>query len=303
MSLFTKEINNRDDWDKMLGSISVFTPLVEHIMNKTNLPLAKIEKALHGTNAVFKTGNYIVKIYAPNLSGIDDFTEFNNELFGTNRANKLGVPAPKVIADGFIDDKYCFAYMVTEYINGIGLDEVFKMASDCEKVAIARKLRTITDKMNIPCEPFNSINVFDDKGRYPCWDKYPERFKMERLEYIKSCDYGKNVFVHGDLGRDNILLTSQGELYIIDFGDAVLAPKAYEHVLLVLDFNFDPALRQGYFYDYISDAFVQMCFDGLLIHEYAIEYVEEHIGDADEFHSLEDLRNWLKQKIELCQYR
>ena len=62
MSLFTAQINNWDDWGKLFQSISAFTPLVEHIFHKENLPYANIENLKPGTNAVFKVGEYVIKI-------------------------------------------------------------------------------------------------------------------------------------------------------------------------------------------------------------------------------------------------
>mgnify|MGYP000873546730 FL=1 len=44
MSLFTEQINSWQDWGRVFQSISAFTPLVEHIMDKENLTPAKIER-------------------------------------------------------------------------------------------------------------------------------------------------------------------------------------------------------------------------------------------------------------------
>ena len=298
MNLFTEQINNWDDWGNIFQSVPAFTPLVEHILAKEKLPSAKIENLTPGTNAVFKVGDYVIKIFAPTESGIDQSLDLQTELFATSRANKLGISAPKLITHGFIEDKYRWAYMITEYIHGMELGEAVKTMTNCEKTDIARKLRVITDKMNTSCEPFNGIDVINDKVRYRRWDIFPECFKAERLAYIKARDYGEKVFVHGDLCLDNILLTSQGELYIIDFADAALAPKIYEHAhmayVLGYDTDFDPALLRGYFEDYTADEFMEMCFNGLLIHDFGGSIVTDCIGKADEFQGLADLREKLR---------
>jgi thiamine kinase-like enzyme len=184
-----------------------------------------------------------------------------------------------------------------DYIDGVDFEKFSANFNDSEKFAFAKRLREITDKMNKPCEPFNGIDIINDNGRYRRWDKYPEPLKTERLAYIKSRHYGEFVFVHGDLCLDNILLTPQGELYIIDFADAVLAPKIYEHALMPYSFEFDPALIRGYFADYDAGEFMEMCFDGLLIHDFGGSIVEDIAGEADKFQSLEDLREKLKQKF------
>jgi thiamine kinase-like enzyme len=299
MSLFTEQINSWQDWGRVFQSISAFTPLVEHIMDKENLTPAKIENLTPGTNAVFKVGSYIVKIFAPAESGIDQTPDLQTELFAVQRANEIGVSAPKLTADGFVEDKYRFAYIITEYIEGVEFTEAVKVMTDEQKIIIGRKLRGVTDKMNTPCKPFNSIDVINDKGRYRRWDKYPERFKAERLAYLQSRNYGEKVFVHGDLCGDNILLTPDGDIYIIDFADAVLAPIVYEHALVAVElFDLNKALLQGYFGIHSSDELTEICFEGLLIHDFGGDIAEQHIGRPDELQCLEDLRRKLKLKIE-----
>jgi len=296
MNLFTEQINNRQDWERIFHSIQVFEPLAEYIFKKENLPTLKIEGLTPGTNAVFKSGRYVVKIFAPAESVVDQTLDFQTELFATNKANEMGVSTPKVIAHDFVDDKYRFAYIITEYIAGLEFTEAVKTMTSDEKVDFGRKLRSITDRMNRPCEAFNGIDIINDKGRYMRWSKYPERFKMERLAYIKTRDFGEKVFVHGDLCGDNILLTPQGELYIIDFADAVLAPKIYEHALVAVElFKFDPALLHGYFGEYTADGLAAICFNGLLIHDFGGDVVEQHLGKINEFQTLDDLQKSLNR--------
>ena len=299
MNLFKGEINGKQDWIELFQSASDFTPLVEHIFAVENLPFEKIENLTPGTNAVFKVGGYVVKIYAPEESGFSQSLDLQTELFSTRRANEIGVPAPKLITNGFVEDKYRFDYMVTEYINGVELEEAVKTMTDKEKIAVGRKLRGICDKMNTPCESFNDIDIMNDKGRYRCWDNYPENFKTERFAYIKSHNYGDNVFVHGDLCLDNILMTPSGEFYIIDFADAVLAPAIYEHALVAYAVELDPALLQGYFGDYSTDEFIDMYFNGLLIHDFGGGIVNDCFGEPDEFQTLNDLKVRITRKLRL----
>ena len=87
MSLFTEEINNWQAWEDVFQSIPAFSPLVEHILKRERLPIAKIENLTPGTNAVFKAGEYVVKIFAPADSGIDQTLDLQTELFATRRAN------------------------------------------------------------------------------------------------------------------------------------------------------------------------------------------------------------------------
>lgn len=305
MHLFNEQINNWSDWGRVFQSIPAFTPLIKHILLRGRLPLAKPKNLIPGTNAVFKTGRYVVKIFAPPESGIDQSLDLQTELFAIRRANDTGVSAPKLIAHGSVEDRYRFAYMITEYIDGIEFsDAVIKMTGD-EKIEVGRRLRAITDKMNTPCEPFNDIDVINDVGRYRRWNKYSERFRLQRLEYIKSCKYAGKVFVHGDLCGDNILLTPQGELFVIDFADAVLAPVIYEHALVAVElFDLDPFLLRGYFGNCSAYELTQVCFDGLLIHDFGGDIIENHIGKAEDFYGLDDLRDKLAHKIKMqCRFK
>jgi len=297
MSLFKEQISNWDEWGDIFQSLTAFAPLAEHILAKERLPATEIENLTPGTNAVFKAGDYVLKIFAPAESGIDQTLDLQTELFAVRHVYALGASVPKRIADGFVEDKYRFGYMITEYINGAEATQAVQTMTDDEKTVFGRKLREITDKMNVPCEPFNDIDVIYDKGRYRRWDDYPERFKAQRLAYIQGKNFGENVFVHGDLCLDNILLSQKGELFIIDFADAVLAPVIYEHALVAFAFELDPALLRGYFADYAMDAFIEMCFNGLLIHDFGGDIAREYFGKPDEMQSLDDLRQKLTQKL------
>jgi len=284
MNTFIEQINGKEDWAKIYQSIPAFKPLVEFIFKKENLPLAEIENLTPGTNAVFKVGEYVIKIFAPVESGYNQASDLQTELFAMRRVNE----SPQVIVDGFVDDKYLFNYMIMEYIHGVEVVEAVKTMTDDEKVEIGRKLRQICDSMNTPCEPFH------DGNRYNCWDEYPEHFKAERLAYIQTHDFGEKVFVHGDLCLDNMLL-KDGELYILDFADAVHAPVCYEHALVAFAFEFDPALMKGFFTDYTNDTFVEMIFNGMLLHDFGGAIVR----DLGEFDNLESLRNLIIRSIKL----
>lgn len=299
MHLFSEQINNWNDWGNVFQLIPVFSPLVEHILAKEKLPVERIENLTPGTNAVFKAGCYVVKVFAPAESGIDQTLDLQTELFATARANKIGVSAPKMVAHGFVQDKYRFAYMITEYVEGIEFADAVKFMSDDEKIEIGRKLRITTDKMNTACEPFNGINVIEDKGRHQRWDKrYSEHFKAERVIYIKSYNYSDDVFVHGDLCGDNILLTPQGELFIIDFADAVLAPLIYEHALVAVElFDLDPPLLRGYFGEFTANELTDICFNGLLIHDFGGDVVERHIEEPAKITSLNIMQERLYKMI------
>ena len=298
MNLFNEQINGKKDWERVFKSIAAFRPLVEYILKKEGLPAAEPEPLTPGTNFVARVGRYVIKVFTPEESGYKQEFDFESEMFATHRANELGVPSPKIIASGHIEDKYSFNYMITEHIEGTELTDVLKEMTESEKLDIGRRLRAATDKMNIPCAPFNKADPIKDKSNNWSWEEYPQRFKSERLEYIHTFNYGEKVFIHGDLCSDNILLTPHGELYIIDFADALLAPIICEHALVAIElFELDPALLKGYFGEYTADEMIEICFSGILIQGYGGEILPWNIGKPAEFKRLDDLKERLREKL------
>jgi len=297
MHLFTQTIASRRDWGKLYQSIPAFAPLAAHILSGENLSAAPLERLTPGTNAVFRAGDVVLKIYAPPESGFNEPDELHTEIYAMKRAGQLGVNAPRLIAEGRVNDKYEFDYLVMEFIPGIEFTEAVKGMSDGEKFKFGRALRSITDRMNTPCEPFNSIDAIHDRSRWERWGKFPKRFREERAAWIGTHDFGEFVFCHGDLCGDNMLISPRGEIYIIDFADAVLAPMDYEHALLAAEFDFDPALMCGYFGDEPWEQLARRCFEGLLIHDFGGDIVAQRIAKPEEIGCLEALRQKIYDKV------
>ena len=296
-SLFTAPVACWADWGKVYQSIPAFTPLAEHVLRGEGLPALPLEHLTPGTNAVFRTGAYVLKIFAPTESGMDQTLDLQTELFAMRRAGRLGISAPKLVAEGFVEDKYRFAYMVTEYIEGIEFAQAVKTMTDGQKLAFGQKLRAVTDRMNTPCGPFNGIDAIRDKSRWTRWEAFPGRFRQERAAWLEAHDFGEFVFVHGDLCGDNILLAPQGEIYIIDFADALSAPRSYEHALLAVEFDFDPVVLRGYFGEEAPETLAERCFDGILIHDFGGDIVKHRIAPPGEIGCLEALRQRVYSKI------
>ena len=294
---FSSEIHGRDSWTKIYQSIEAWEPLINFILDKESLHTSKVENLSPGTNAVFKSGEYVVKIFAPKESGYGDITVYESEIFALSFAQSHGVPVPKLIANGVVDDKYYFPYMVMDYIEGVEFSEHSKNFTDADKISFAERMREITDRMNKPCRNFNNIDV---KQRHSSWNDYEflENFKAERLEYIKSHDFGKMIFIHGDLCEDNILIDNQNNIYIIDFADAVKAPQSYEHAHIASQlFNFDKSYLRGYFGEYNTDELVDICFDGILLHDFGGYIVNDYLAEAKNINYLTDIRNILYDKL------
>ena len=266
--LFTRKIEDEKSWASLFGQKDCFKPLIEKIFAQNSLPVADIENVNQSTNAVFRVGKSIIKIFRPKEAGADE-RDYPSELFGLARALSLGISVPKILASGILSDKYDFPYIVTEFMEGTVLKDLFAGMDADEKYAVGRKLREITDRLNTPCEPFNYIEYPLLNDGYDDWLRslgYHQSFLDERRKYLSSAEPDKYalVFCHGDLSPCNILYDSDGALHIIDFACAILAPVCVEYGYFLFWFGFDKAFICGYFGETGIDELTEMCFCGFL---------------------------------------
>jgi len=297
---FTAQINNWDEWGKLFQDTETWYPLIKHIFQKENLPFVPIEKLTPGTNAVFKVGDYVIKIFAPTEAGMEVGTNFNTELFGIKRANALFVPAPKLIASGTVDDRYRFQYMVMEFINAVALGDIEEKLSYGDKVIIGQKLREINNKLNTPCDDFDPVDVLENAVKNDGWLDYPDSFNAERLGYIANMQIheSEKVYCHGDLNPDNIFIDNNLDLYIIDFADAMYAPARYEEALIACElFCFEKPYMFGYFGDYTTNEIVDLCATWLPVHDSGEHTLRCNIGPALKITSFSVMRERLYNLI------
>ena len=118
MSLFRRDINDWTSWTGVFQSIDAWRPLIEYIFKREGLPLADVEHLTPGTNAVFKIGGFVIKIFAPLASGLDTAIDIQTETFAIKRLAAAGIAVPKILASSAIEDKYLFRYMIMEFIEG-----------------------------------------------------------------------------------------------------------------------------------------------------------------------------------------
>jgi len=255
MNLFTARINNWSEWGKLFQDIETWQPLIKYIFQKENLPFFSIENLKPGTNAVFKVGDYVIKIYAPQKFGVTYGTNADVELFGLKLANKNGVPSPKLIANGIVSDKFEFRYIIMEYISGKMLGEIMDNLSYDDKVNIGIQVRNITDKLNVPCKNFSQDVLMEFTFDSEEWKKeeFPDSFLLERLEYLKGVQINENekVYCHIDFHVENVLVDYNMNIYLIDFADGMLAPALCEQAYIVSAlFCFEKPYMTGYFGEY-----------------------------------------------------
>jgi len=299
--LFSKNVEDEKTWAEIKKDIDVFKPLIANILQNEQLSQNEILSVKQCTNAVFKVGSLIIKIFAPNESGHDTERGYKSELFGQMRALSLGLTVPKILASGIIKDKYDFPYIVSEFIDGVELNGLLGNLETNKKYTLGMKLRKITDKLNTPCEQFNHIEypeviVSDGYNDWLIDLGYQKKFFDERIKYIRSLGINKNnlVFCHGDMAICNILYDSNEELHIIDFACSVLAPVCVDHSYVAFWTDFDKAFINGYFGEISIDELIEICFNGFLLSINGIDYLANGLEygfiDGKSCESIEDFK-------------
>jgi len=303
MSLFVETINDWDDWGRVFQSIPAFTPLVEFIFRAENMPFCGMENLTPGTNAVFKVGEHVVKIFVPPGLGQDFGVDVNVEIFGMRLAEARGVPAPRLIAEGLVQDKYPFRYMIMDYMPGKLLADIEDDLTYDEKIIIGQKLRDIADKLNVKCENFNPVDLLQLAIDSEEWDDegFPASFQAERLEYLRGLNIPEadKVYCHGDLHEGNILVDEHLNVYIVDFADAMFAPKEYELLYIASSlFSFEKPYMLGFFGEYSTEDIVELCMKWLPIHAWGHSTTAENLKPACEITSFDVMRERLWAFIE-----
>jgi serine/threonine protein kinase len=297
--LFKYDIINWNTWIKIYQSIEVFKPIIKQIFDNEKIFLNKIEHCTPATNAIFKAGSYIIKIYAPKETGMEtDGDDYKTEAFGLLRAEKININAPKIIAHGSIQDKYLFRYIIMEEIKGVEFSKIDETLSSDDKILLGRKLRDIFTKLNTECTEFNTVDCKKRSLLNKRWDIMPKTFNDDRIQYIKNINMSQKVYVHGDINPNNILLDCNDNLYVLDFADALLAPIEYEYIAIVCYlFCFDKSFMKGFFGKYENPEFIEKCLLGLLLHDFGANMIQCNLGNVDDIVSLDVLEERLSDVI------
>lgn len=290
--LFHEKIANLDDWGRFFQNRAAFTPLAREIFARCSLPFPGLESCTPGSNAVFRAGAYVLKIFAPEESQIGGEGEFLAEKYGLERAERLGVPAPRLVRWGTIQDKYLFRWMLLERVEGRLLAHAAQELSEAQWQDVGAQLRHWVERLDGPCEGSVGKPLRDpmSEGR---WKLFPEAFRRQRLELLADWQ-PEAVFVHGDLNADNLMVTPENRLVLIDFADSRTAPFETELAALVCDgFRFPKAYLQGFLGNNDRAALAKDLARGLLLHDYGAWIIRDRIGPPASFHTLDHLERSL----------
>jgi aminoglycoside phosphotransferase (APT) family kinase protein len=266
-----------------------FTPLIKEIFKKEGLEFKKLENCKPGTNGVFRVGKYIAKVFVPLESGYDSMPDYKAELFALERANLMGISVPKLIANGQVEDRYLFRYLIMDFVEGETLGDIKCTLTKKQKMDIGEQLRYIVQSWATPCENFNGIDVIQRTLNSKRWQDAPTDIREAQKRYLENLKGEPFVYVHGDLTEDNLIIGSSGEITVVDFADSLCAPAIYEDMAMICDaFSFDKDFLKGYYRNYNSKEIVEICLNAILCHEYGYHVVKNIFGPVNSYDELSD---------------
>ncbi|EJW17760.1 aminoglycoside phosphotransferase family protein [Paenibacillus alvei] len=275
---FTKEIKNWNSWGAVYQSIEDFRQLIEVIYEKEDLSGAEqISNVTPGTNAVFRAGSYVIKIFAPKESGANTDADYDAEISAMERALQQGIHAPNIIAASFIKDKYLFRYIIMDFIQGQEAGKVLPNSTSSQKATFVKQLLANLDKLNtLPEEQVDANAIKQRVVRNARWNIFTEAIRTQIAEIVAKSPISQPVYVHGDITAENVMVDAKGQLYMIDFADSTIAPAAYEYPPILFSlFDFDAELIQLFMHELncSREAFIDEVFLAILLHEFGFDFV------------------------------
>lgn len=275
MSLFEQTIDNHS-WGAIFQSTDAFRQLIKVIFERHNLDFTKIENLTPGSNAVFRVDDKVIKIFAPVESGFY-CNDFGIEIEAQKHANSMLVASPKLLYQGIVEDKYLFRYIIMEFINGQEAEQKLLSFSDKQKNNFALQLKNITDKLNTAITsnaiPRLTIDGCFENSR---WDNFPKKFCDERKSIINKISFDNYTYTHGDLTAENMIISDDNTVYVIDFADSRIAPPYYEWPPIVFAlFGCDTTMMTTYFGDYHNNDFYEQLTLSLLVHEFGADIIRQ----------------------------
>lgn len=301
--LFNENIDNWNDWGRVFQSFEAFTPLAKEIFRRNGIDFEPLSKLTFGTNGVFRSGKFVVKIFFPQDSGIDPQPDFENEVSVCQRMVQLGIPTPSLVAKGIIHDKYDFYYIITRYFDGKEARLWLTEASQEELVGFVKQLKQILDKLNRPADgAIESIDLIERAVTNFRLKSLSPKLQREICDRVRSFELTNFVLVHGDLTGENLLVDKDGNLTIIDCADACLAPYWYEWPPIVFElFHCRSDLLKLFISEFeeTNESFIEKVLNGVCLHNFGADILRDApIRDGlPPFEELSDVRKFLSNKL------
>ena len=317
MPLFTQPIHSSEDWAKVYHHAEYWQPLVQAIYQRARLAeqvgLEDIRMLTPGTNAVFRVGNTVVKIMAPEESGMQDAIFGSQELMAHIEAESLGVPVPAIMASGFIHDSYDFEYLVCAHIEGRELGSLWPTWTEDRRTLALTQLKGIVRSLQQGEQYSSGLEPLIERALTNVrWLQFCPKVRSEVFRRVRGARAQVLLRVHGDITGENVLYCSDdvlsngdasGSLCLLDFGDSCIAPPEYEYAALVFElFDMDPKLIRTFFRFPNSACFLRVLLPAVLLHDFGADYLAKAVRrflhkSPEEVESLPEIEAMLLQYI------
>lgn len=194
--------------------------------------------ARRSNKTIFRDGNRCIKLFDADFSKADILNEALNQA----RVEETGLNIPKILEVTVVEGKWA---IVTEFVEGKTLAQL--MEENPEKME--EYLELFVDlQLKVHAEVCPMLNSLKDKmNRKISASSLDATTRYELLTRLESMPKHKKV-CHGDFNPSNIIITEEGEAYILDWSHATQgnasADAARTYLLFML--NGDEKLAKKY---------------------------------------------------------
>lgn len=275
--LFERTLDGRASWAAVFQDREAFEPLVHYIYRKEGLTEAPLRGLTPGTNAVFRCGDTVCKVFAPRESGFYNERDFVVEAAALVWADAAGIAVSELVAKGIVEDRYAFAYMILRFVDGVEANDAIHEMNVEKRGRFGARMRTVCARLNRSAGGL--LPVLDLRARAignPSLARLPEGLRAQLQARAALVDMDEVVLCHGDLTGENVLV-ADGEPVLLDFADSVEGPACYELPALVFELlRCEPAMVRGFLGGDDPRAFVGSLLDGLSLHAFGVEILEAY---------------------------
>ena len=317
MPLFTQTLRGSEDWGKVFHEAAYWQPLIEAIYQREGLAkevaLKDIGLLTPGTNAVFRVGNTVVKIMAPEETGMQDAIFGSSEYMAHMEAESLGVPVPAMRAAGTMHDSYTFEYIVCEFVPGQELGRLLPTWSHEEQDVALTHLKAMVRSLQQGEQYTQGLEPLIERALTNArWLQFKPAVRSEVFRRVRGASAKMLMRVHGDMTGENVLYRTEGAAYaanaesplcLLDFGDSCIAPPEYEYAALVFElFDMDARLTKTFFRFPNGACFLRVLLPAVLLHDFGADYLAKAAQrflhkSPEEVDSVRELEAMLLQHI------
>lgn len=230
----------RDDqphYGEHLGDPQYWGPYVQEVIDRNSLPNGVIETPFVGTFPTFIVDEVVVKLFGPSFDGerSSQVELAMHELLATER----DLPVPGLIASGqLFDAAPGWPYLVTERMPGRAIRDV--ELDGALGAQVATQLGAVVNRLHQlrPPDVVRQRELLGDlRNDAPARLRrfgLPEHLVEQVPDFLADAEPAE-ILVHGDITADHVFVDRRGITALIDWGDALVADRAYELPAVYLD--------------------------------------------------------------------